>query len=211
MNLKEAFRYQGFLDKLMNSACMSIQSRLHSITTTKTHHYKKANPDAEDVVEEVVVDDFYKNDDVITFMQWLIEEKERLTKAIGEAKASTKIDIDVAVATNKFRQLVHSSILHMLNFKPSRRMEQGQGYKFNVEGNQTLYTYEVEVVDEQNFDKDCAKSIMRSVILDADKTSTEIDKAMVETEVNFVPEFDVNDSFDDVVAEFLSKKMGLNQ
>lgn len=43
------------------------------------------------------------------------------------------------------------------------------------------------------------------MITAADKTSAEIDSAMINTVVDYTPVFDVNDSFEDVMAEFIAK------
>ncbi len=53
MNLKEAFRYQNFLDTLLNGAVSSLTHPNHCLKVTKTHHCSKANSEAEDFVEEV--------------------------------------------------------------------------------------------------------------------------------------------------------------
>lgn len=206
MNLKESFRYQNFLNKLMLSGSLSIQSSNHGATVTKRHLKKKANPDAEDVEEKVENGDFYPNDDVIAFMQWLINEREKLTIAIGKAKASIGFDIDAAVETNKFRQVLSSGIKDMLRFTPSKRIEQGCDYKFNVAGDQTPYRYEIEVETQDAFDRDNAKKIMREVISKADTVSSEIDMAMINTTVDYKPPFNVNESFEDIMAEFITKK-----
>lgn len=203
MNLKESFRYQNFLDKLMRAASDSIQSRDHCLKVTRLHHHKQVNAEADDVEETKEVDDFFPNDDVIKLMQWLVIEREKLTKAISVAKASINFDIDAAVETNKFRQTVNASIKGMLRYTPTKRLEQGRGYKFNVEGNQMPYVYEIEVISKEFYDKDNAKKIMRSVISDADKVSAEIDSAMINTEVAYEPRFDVNESFEDVMTEFI--------
>jgi len=177
MNLKESFRYQNFLDS-----------------------------DAEDMVEEVDYGEFHKNDDVLGFMLRLVEEKERLTTAIGIAKASIGFDIDTAVETNKFRQAVASRVKTMLRFMPSKKTERGMDYKFNVEGNQTQYYYDIEVVTEEAFDRDKAKTASRNLISEADSVSAAIDSAMINTKVDYEPPFNVNDSFEDVMEEFLSKQ-----
>lgn len=205
MNLKESFRYQNFLDMLMRAASSSIQQRDHCLTVTKMHHTSKVNPEAEDIEEAVEVDEFFSNDSVIEFMKWLVNEREKLTNAIGVAKASVGFDIDAAVETNKFRQTVNSSIKGMLRYTPTKRIEQGRGYKFNVEGNQMPYVYEIEVVSEEAYDKTSAKDYMRSIIADADKVSADIDAAMINTKVDYEPVFDVNESFEDVMTDFLDK------
>ena len=49
MNLKEAFRYQNFLDRIFGAACVSIEKRDHCLTQTRNHLYNKVNPDMENV------------------------------------------------------------------------------------------------------------------------------------------------------------------
>ena len=65
MNLKESFRYLNFLDKMLESARMSVNDPSHCLKTTKTHLKKTANPEAENVVEVVEVDNFFETDMVI--------------------------------------------------------------------------------------------------------------------------------------------------
>lgn len=205
MNLKESFRYQNFLDMMMRAASASIQQRDHCLKVTKTHLRSKANPDASDVTETVEGEVFFANDDVVAFMAWLVQEREKLTTAIGAAKASIGFDIDAAIETNKFRQTVNSSIKSMLRYTPTKRVEQGRDYKFNVEGNQTPYIYEIEVVSEEAYDKTGAKTLMREMISKADEVSAAIDAAMINTKVTYEPVFDVNETFDDVMTDFLAK------
>lgn len=205
MNLKESFRYQNFLDMMMRAASASIQQRDHCLKVTKTHLRNKANPDASDVTETVEGEVFFANDDVVAFMAWLVQEREKLTTAIGAAKASIGFDIDAAIETNKFRQTVNGSIKNMLRYTPTKRVEQGRDYKFNVEGNQTPYIYEIEVVSEEAYDKTGAKTLMREMISKADEVSAAIDAAMINTKVEYEPVFDVNETFDDVMTDFLKE------
>lgn len=205
MNLKESFRYQNFLDMMMRAASASIQQRDHCLKVTKTHLRSKANPDASDVTETVEGEVFFANDDVVAFMAWLVKEREKLTTAVGAAKASIGFDIDAAIETNKFRQTVNGSIKNMLRYTPTKRVEQGRDYKFNVEGNQTPYIYEIEVVSEEAYDKTGAKTLMREMISKADEVSAAIDAAMINTKVDYEPVFDVNETFDDVMTDFLAK------
>ena len=207
MNLKESFRYQKFLENMMHSASISIQTRDHCLKITKTHLKSKANSDAEDLTEVVECESaFSPNDDVVAFMVWLVDEREKLTNAIGKAKTSVGFDIDAAVETNKFRQLLSGSVKGMLRYTPSKKTEQGRDYKFNVEGNQTPYIYDIEVVTKEAYDRTVAKKTMRDMISAADKTSAEIDAAMINTVVEYEPVYDVNESFDDVMAEFIAKR-----
>ncbi len=205
MNLKESFRYQNFLDSKLNEARYSIGDRTHALKVTKSHFKKKANPDADDIVEVVEVEKFIPNDEVISFMRWLVAERQKLTEAICAAKESLDFSLDAAIEANKFRQCAADAIKGMLKYTPSKKTEQGRDYKFNVEGNQTPYFYDIETSLEEAFTRDTAKNVVRDMITAADKTSAEIDSAMINTNVNYKPVFDVNDSFEDVMTEFVEK------
>ena len=58
MNLKESFRYQNFLENMLAYAGNSLTDREHSLTITKNHLRKKANAEAEDMMETVDVGEF---------------------------------------------------------------------------------------------------------------------------------------------------------
>lgn len=204
MNLKEAFRYQNFLDRIFGAACISIEKRDHCLTQTRNHLYNKVNPDMENVKEEVKTEeDFFANDDVIQAMLFLIEEKEKLSIAINKAKESIDMDIDAAVSVNKYRQLLNKSVAFMMRLNPCTRIETGIAQKFNSTGDPVDYKYDVEVTSVEAYDRKSAKKIMKKVISEADKTSAAIDFVKVNTTVDYTPVFDVNDSFEDVMNTFL--------
>ena len=46
---------------------------------------------------------------------------------------------------------------------------------------------------------------MREMISKADEVSAAIDAAMINTKVDYEPVFDVNETFDDVMTDFLEK------
>ena len=209
MNLKEAFRYQNKLESLMGEARLSIETQTHCLTTIKRHLKSKANQEAKDDEEIVETDPHFCNDDVIEFMDWLIGQREHLTMAINAAKSSLDIDLDASIETNKFRQAACSSIRRMLSYSPSKRIERGTDYRFNVEGNQTPYVYDVEVETKDAFDREMAKSIMRDTIKCSDEVSSMIDAAMINTTVDYKQLFDVNDSFEDVMASFIDGMDGM--
>lgn len=206
MNLKESFRYQNFLEGLMSCASTSLTDREHSLKVVKRHLRNKTNVDARDMEETVDYGDFYSNDSVLDFMLYLVEERSKLTVAIGKAKASIGFDLDAAIETNKFRQTVASRTKAMLRYTASKRVERGVDYKFNVEGNQSQYYYDIEVEATEAYDRNRAKGVIRDIMLEADEASAKIDSAMINTRVEYEPPFNVNDSFEDVMEEFLAMK-----
>ena len=202
MNLKEAFRYQKFLSNLLQNASVILQNPSRSLTTTKLHKRHAANPEAEDVEEIVDEGEFVRNDTVLAFMIHLVGEKQKLSTAITDAKRGIDFDIDAAVETNKCRQIMQRAIGGMLRNTGRKIKSIGNDYKFDVNGQQVPYRYEVDITTTENYDKDKAKAEMRSAAKTADEVSKSIDAAMVNTVVDYAPPYDVNESFDDALEAF---------
>lgn len=205
MNLKEAFRYQRHLMQLMMGATNSVCSLDHALKITKTHLRKKHNPEAEDLVEEVEVEPFTPNDDVIAFMDAIIEERLRLGTAISEAKRNLSFDLDSAISTNKARREQVFAIKSMLRWQPTKGKERGTDYKFNAEGNQQPYYYDIEVSKEYAYDVESARTRLKELSTKADEVSAQIDLALVGTDIGFTPIFDVNSDFNDTVEAFINR------
>jgi len=203
MTLKEAFRYQTYLDNLVTVGSMKITRFDNSMEVVKVHKCSDANPDATNFTEIVEVPEHFKSDDIIRFLDFCIKNKQELSEAISTAKASIDFDIDAATACNKSRQLVHRKVREMLSMNTSKKLEKGTGYKFNNEGNQTPYFYDIEVVTTEMFSRDDAKAFMKRIISEADELSAKIDAAKVNTEVAYEAPFNVNDTFDDAMTAFL--------
>ncbi len=206
MNLKESFRYQKFLDGLMRNAGSYLQHPSFCLKTTKVHLRRAVNPEAEDVTEVVDEGEFVSADTVMAFMAHLIEEREKLSIAIGAAKASIGFDIDAAIETNKFRQSLNGSIRKMLRFVGTKKKTTEMGYKFDINGQQVPYRYDVEVTTTERYNKEAAKIMMREVITKADEISAAIDAALINTAVAYEPPYDVNESFDDVLDAFVQSQ-----
>ena len=203
MNLKEAFHYQNFLNSLMDVAEMNVAKMGGALRVTKKHLRNKANPDAHDTEEVIDPADYVPTEAYVKFMQQIIEAKAALTEAISNAKSSLDFDIDAAVEANKLRQSAHRALKRTMNANKSyEKTEHGSDYKFNADGNQVSYFYDVEVSAIEMFDKKWLRDITRGLISEADSVSAKIDMAMVNTIIDYTPVFNVNDSFDDIIAEF---------
>lgn len=203
MNLKEAFRYVKFLDSIFARAVDSFTNREHSLVVTEKHLKSKAYAEAKDEEKTVERDPFVPNDDAIKFARWVIEEKGKLIQAINAAKHSLDFDLDAAIQCNMLRQRLNSRLKYMLdNFKNSTKKGSASDYKFNVDGNQTPYYYETEIIKKEDYDREKSKGIMDEVIVSADKISADIDAAMINTIVDYKPSFNPNDSFEDAVEKY---------
>lgn len=200
MILKEAYRYQNFLERLLYEA-ESLLTQDFVTNRKQTHHRKKANPDAEDeVIEAVKKTDFdFTPMQVIDFIVKALEEKEKLSLAITTAKKTTKIDIDHSIAMNKKRQEFVGHLNNMNAIKNKEQKSRGTDYKFNQEGNQVPYYYDIDEVITIDFNRNDIKGLIKKLTKQCDEISITLDSLLITTEVDYTPIWDINDSLEDII------------
>ena len=204
MNLKEAFRYQNKLQKLMDEAQSILFHDRNVVKVENTTLRHKVNPEAEDETTLDLPETEYadKITEVAVFLMYLLGERERLSRAIRAAKQSMDMDFDGEVSLNAKRQELAAIFRHMGEIRSSENLYPGAGtgYKFNAEGNQVSYRCDLKKVTTINFDRNKVRSYATALSRRADQVSAELDKQMVNTEVDYEPPFDVNDTFSEVLA-----------
>jgi len=206
MNLKEAFRYQNRLQRLMEEG-QSILSREHNVVKVEnTALLHKVNPDAVDETTLELPDTEYADQitDIAMLLMYLLEQRRLLGYAIRSAKTSMELDFDGEVSLNGKRQELAAIFRRMGEIRSSETLLSGagQGYKFNAEGNQVSYRCDLKRVTTINFDRTKIRSLAVGLNKAADDTSAALDRCMVNTTVVYEPPFDVNDSFTDVLQWF---------
>ena len=210
MNLKEAFRFQNKLQSLMDDAKNILDDRRNITRTQNTYMRSKVVADAED---EVTVDDIpdpeytEKITDVAAFLLYLLDEKERLSKAVIETKKSLPIDMDSEVSLNSHRQEMANLFRRMADTRSSENIiyNGGLGYRFNAEGNQISYKCPVKKVVTINFDRNKIRKMLSTLDKKSDSVSVELDKCLINYEVNYTAPFDVNDTFANVFEKYLTQ------
>lgn len=209
MNLKEAFRYQNRLQTLLNSA-QSILRADENVTRTQTTYLRhKVTLEAEDetVVKEPETEYFDRITDVARFLAYVMTEKEKLSAAIRKAKAALDVDIDTEVSLNAQRQSLAATFRRMCDLRGSEKIVSGggTGYRFNADGNQTVYSCDVKCVKTINFDRNVVRRELQKLNAKADEVSAKVDLSMVTTIVEYEPPFDVNDTFATTFEQYLEK------
>ena len=208
MNIKEAFRYQNAVSQWLSELTVYFDNDDNVTRITEQHMKSKANPSAMDeTVNNFSLREYqYSVDSIIDCLMTLIEEKENVSGAIFFAKRNCGFDLDGFVAVNRARQSVSSLLRRISLIKPQTLQSLGGDYKFNEEGNQVKYYYPVYTSREPDFDTERARMLAKELIQKADASSAQHDKVMIETEVNFVPRFDVNDTIDAILMQFCSQE-----
>lgn len=205
MKLKEAFRYQNTLKLWIDEAEDFLTNRNNIVTIKETHKRSLVNKEDEDVVKEINNREMDVEPNVmIDFIFDLVEEKNKVSKAISDAKRNSNVDLDVSIEINKSKQRLASIYKSLSNIKATERSRTDKAYKFNVEGNQTPYIYEVDEFISIDYDRNKVRKMEKKLEKECDSTSTDIEMLQLTIEVNHTPKYDVNDSFADLVESLQS-------
>lgn len=208
MNLKESFRYQNYLGTLFSNVSTYLQDKRNLVLVKQEHLRKNANPDAQDETIDASKEKVFEQDNgtIIEFMKAVMDEKYALAIAIDKAKASCSIDIDAETSRNTYRRNMATILERITAIKPSECKTQGSDFKFNATGDQVRYIYDIKETTTINFDRNKVKRLAKNLARQADETSTEIDRCMIDTNVNFYPYFNVGDSIEDALDSFEAQK-----
>lgn len=206
MNLKEAFRFQNKLGAMMDEA-QSILGRDANITKVENTYLRKKVFDGaenETVVDTPPTEFADKITEMIGFLMHLMDQREKLSKAIHAAKNALPIDMDSEVGLNAKRQEIARVLKRMADVRNSEVFINGggNGYRFNQEGNQVSYRCDVKRVTTINFDRKVARNFAAEMNRKADAVSAELDRCMVNSEVAYEAPFDVNDSFAEIFGAY---------
>ena len=117
------------------------------------------------------------------------------------------LDIDLQVTLNTLRQSVARTFRSMNDLRSSEQLipDGGTAYRFNTDGNQTVYRCDVRRVTTINFDRKVIRTLLNRLNQESDETSAKIDLCLVTAEVDYKPLFDVNDSFAEAFELFMDR------
>jgi len=207
MNLKEAFRYQNKLQAIMQEAEYVLSKDTNVTKVETTYLRSKVVSDAADekVVQIPETEYSEKITEMVEFLLFVLDEKEKLFEAIRKAKNAQTFDMDGEVSLNATRQKVAQVLKRMNDLRGSEQTvsNAGQGYKFNAEGNQVSYRCDLKRVTTINFDRKVVQRKLKELNRKSDETSAQIDVCLVTSVVDYEPPFDVNASFADAFENFM--------
>ena len=206
MNLKEAFRFQNKLQSLMDDA-ERILADDRNITQVKvTALYKKAMPEQENetTVEPAPSEYADQINAVAAFLLYLLGEREKLSRAIRGAKERQEMDMDSEVSLNSTRQSLASFFRHMVDLRNSEKLLPGgaTGYRFNAEGNQVPFRCDAKRVVTIHYDRNQVRGYLKQLTEKSDQVSAQLDRCLINSQVDYDAPFDVNDSFAAVFGDY---------
>lgn len=201
ITLKKSFELQNYYKNLFESALSILFDHNNVTVTTQTHMRKKAYAEAEDetIIKPKSVEHSFTPNELIKFAEYLQGEMEKLTAEINVAKKSSKNDFDGMIATNNQKRRLLSRMVSLAGIKSREHMVEGLGKKFNDEGNQVNYFYDVKEVTTIDFDRNMVRSIIGRLRKELDDASTELDKMQLEVVVFYIPVFEIGDTLEEAV------------
>ena len=210
MNLKDTFRAQNKLQALMDEASDILQDRGNTLKVTTTHLRSKVMPDAQDaVVEESAPSEYAEHiNQVATFLMAMLTEREKLSAAICAAKSKLTLDMDSETGLNRTRRSLADTFRRMAVLRNSEVVlpNGGSGYRFNGEGNQVSYRCDAKRVTTINFDRNKIRGMATELGRRADEVSARLDQCLVNTTVDYTLPFEMNDSFDTILSDFIQRQ-----
>ena len=188
MNMKDAFRFQNKLKNLMCEATSILQDRRNIVKVKTTHLRSKVMSDALDAVVEETAPSEYAGH-------------------ANAAKSGLDLDMDSEVGLNRQRQELAEVFRHMTTLRNSEKTIAGggSGFRFNGEGNQVSYRCDATQVTTIDFDRNKIRGMATALSKKADEISMALDKCLVNTEVAYEAPFDINDSFEEILNDFIEK------
>lgn len=189
MYLKEAFEYANCINKLISELSIIFYRNEGMYKVTETHLKSRVDKGFEDEIIDVT-GDTYDPEKLFKIQDVLVDDVAKLYESISMAKRSLDIDIDGLVASNKATRRMIADIRAILSVRKKTEKEESYGYRINADGNQVMYRYEVVKDFEPNFNREMLSDKLLRKIKEADEISMEIERAMVNTPVDFEPHFD---------------------
>ena len=206
MNLKEAFRFQNKLQSLMDEAGRILADDRNITQVKVTALYKKAMPEQENETTVEPAPSEYADhiDAVAAFLLHLLGEREKLSRAIRAAKERQEMDMDSEVSLNSTRQSLASFFRHMVDLRNSEKLLPGgaTGYRFNAEGNQVPFRCDAKRVVTIHYDRNRVRSYLKQLTEKSDQVSAQLDRCLINSQVDYDAPFDVNDSFAAVFGDY---------
>lgn len=207
MNLKDAFRAQNRLEYLMDQADAILTDSRNTMKTRVTHLRSKVMADAQDAETVDTAPSEYAEQInlVAAFLMEMLSQREKLSKAIQEAKAKLPLDMDSETGLNRVRQNLAYTFRSMAALKATETFLPGggSGFRFNADGNQVTYRCDAKKVTTINFDRNKIRGMASTLGKKSDEISAQLDQCLVNAQVDYELPFDLNDSFDVVLSDYI--------
>jgi len=217
ISLKESFRYLNFLERNISTLSRYLSNTSNAIKVEEIHYKSKTNPDTTDETIDMTSERTYPCNivDIAFLVKQLTDQKLQLSLAIEDAKRNLVLDwkenginltLDSAVEHAKKSRELANTLKSLVDIKVNESKKTGNDYKFNVEGNQVSYRYDVVVKSTIDFDRNNVNNLYKKLLNKADTLSMQIENAMLQNIVEFEGLYDIHDSVAEIIDQYISRR-----
>lgn len=206
ITLKKSFELQNYLKGLFD-ATLSVLAYQDNTTITKQEHMRKkvySEGQDETVFKPKRNEYDFSINALIDFACYVQDEMAGLAFAINAAKHSGVNDFDGMIAVNNQKRKLLDRMISMSNIKPRESVVRGSAYKFNADGDQVTYIYDIKEVTTIDFDRNKTKGIASRLRRELDETSTTIDRMQLSIYVMHDTVFEIGDSLEEAVEKWMA-------
>lgn len=191
MTLKEAFTYVNELKRCNEMLEMMLMRKENFTTTVEKHNISRAVAGAENYEETVIPERAYNvtGGALLELLCDINAEFSRVSDAISVAKQSMNCNIDMMISKNSATRRTITVLERVLNTNCTSTKRLEEYYGTDNEGKQAIFKYPVIVESKFDFDKNYYQNKLSELKKTASAISTEVDKLITNTEVNFIPKW----------------------
>jgi len=213
-SLKESFRILNVLDQHTSSLLSYISNKSNSLKVEEIHLKSKVTENQDETIDQTTERQYNCSvTDISHLIFQLISQKLTLSLAIENAKKNLLLDwkengehltLDTGILFAKKSRELSNSLKYLLDLKPSEAKSTGSDFIFNAELNQVQYKFPIEKKVSLDFDRNEINTLYKQTMNTANTLSIQIEKAMMQDIVEFVPVYDILSSTSEIVEEYLS-------
>jgi len=214
ISLKESFRILNILDQHTSSLLSYISNKSNSLKVEEIHLKSKVTENQDEVIDQTTERQYKCSVTDISFLiSQLISQKLELSLSIENAKKDLFLDwqengenltLDTGILFAKKSRELSNNLKYLLDLKPSEAKSFGSDFIFNVEGNQVQYKFPIEKKTILDFDRNEINTLYKSMLNRSNTLSIQIEKAMMQDIVEFIPIYDILASTSEIVEEYLA-------
>ena len=203
MNMKDAFRFQNKLKNLMCEATSILQDQRNIVKVKTTHLRSKVMSDALDAVVEETAPSEYAGHIRISIRE-KTEQGHSLRPRAGWIWIWTARFGPEPAAPGTGRSF-HRHMTTLRNSEKDHRRRWIRIPLLCVRATRFSYRCDATQVTTIDFDRNKIRGMATALSKKADEISMALDKCLVNTEVAYEAPFDINDSFEEILNDFIEK------
>ncbi|MEG1299601.1 MAG: hypothetical protein RSC93_02765 [Erysipelotrichaceae bacterium] len=198
LTLKNAFRYQNYLSRIMESAIDLLNLDTNLFIESKVLNFSKTSfgDDVRETEEKEVPFENFTVIGCVDLIQALLEEKHKLSQMIQSAKREHCPDFDSNLSYASDLNRVKTILSDLVSANKSVFKGREQVTRKADDGTAVTFYVETKQMREINYNRNVVRAIYEKTQTLFDDTNEEIDKDKVQVLIDFEPKLSFSDTLE---------------